>query len=161
MCIPAGLARRLPGHHDVAGRPGVVGDARLVPVAVDLPEEAHGGCVRDRQGGAVRGGEVAPVPEPPVTGVADLAVRVPAEPDVGRRSAFVDRRSNAERPEAGMRAPEKVQVNQPPTVPEPRACSTGKPVFIYKPFYLYLDQLEVLIDQYYESYPGVEITDGW
>lgn len=32
---------------------------------------------------------------------------------------------------------------------------------IYKPFYLYIDQLEVLIDQYYESYAGVEITDGW
>ncbi len=32
---------------------------------------------------------------------------------------------------------------------------------LYQPFYLYVDQLEVRLDRNAESYPGLEISDGW
>jgi len=32
---------------------------------------------------------------------------------------------------------------------------------VYKPFYLYIDELEVLLDRNYKIYPGLEIKDNW
>ncbi len=32
---------------------------------------------------------------------------------------------------------------------------------LYQPFYLYIDQLEVLVDRFTQQYPGIEIEDNW